>query len=369
VTAVRLVSLAVRRLRNLERVDVHFGPRFNVISGDNGHGKTALLEAIYLLMTTKSFRTSSLADLVEHGAGVASVRGLIGEGEDEREQTVGLEGARRHVLLGGKRPASLAAYAIRSPAVVFHPGEMVLSSGPASYRRLLLDRLGLFVDPTYLDHLQRFTVSMRSRQRTLEQRGVGGSELDLFEQLMAEHGTAIAGVRLRAVERIEPELVRAFARITNGTKSVRASYRPGGPLDRSALELALAQSRERDRIRKAVTVGPHRDDLHLTLDGHDARTDASQGEHRAITMALKVAELSCIAAARSAFPILLLDDVSSELDVGRTAQAFELLGEMPGQVFLTTTRPELIQTGGVQGADRLDFAVRSGVVGRETSRS
>ncbi len=360
--ALYLESLAVRSLRNLQQVDLRASPRFNVISGDNGHGKTSLLEAIYLVLTTKSFRTSKLADVVAHDAPVASVRALVHEGMDEREQVVGLQGASRRVLLAGKRPPSLAAYAVRSPVVVFHPGELTLSSGPAACRRLLLDRLGLFVDSSYLDHAQRYTTSMRSRQRTLEVRGSSAPELSAFEHLMALHGSALMRVRADAVARITPDLLRAFERITDGAKLIRAEYRAGGPFDEPALRQALEQSRERDRLRAATTVGPHRDDLVLSLGDHDARADASQGEHRAITMALKVAELWCISAARGVFPTLLLDDVSSELDVQRTALLFKLLGDTPGQVFLTTTRPGLIETQGAAGADRADFTIRHGAL-------
>lgn len=358
--ALHLEFVAVRSLRNLQQIDLSASPRFNVISGDNGHGKTSLLEAIYLALTTKSFRTSKLAELVSHGASAASVRVLVREGSDEREQVVGLQGSTRRVMLAGKRPPSFAAYAVRSPVVVFHPGELTLSSGPASCRRLLLDRLGLFVDPTYLDHVQRYTACVRSRQRTLEVRGSSAPELSAFEHLMAQHGTAMMRVRADAAARITPDLLRAFERITDGAKVIRAEYRPGGPIDESAMEQALEQSRERDRVRGSATLGPHRDDLALALGDHDARADASQGEHRAITMALKVAELWCISAARGVFPTLLLDDVSSELDVQRTALLFKLLGDTPGQVFLTTTRPRLIDTQGAAGPDRIDFVIRNG---------
>lgn len=362
--ALRLRSLSVRNVRNLAHVDLAFGPRFNVISGDNGQGKTALLESIYLVLTSKSFRTNKLAEIVMHGTRVGSVRAVVAEGEEEREQSVGLEGARRHVLLGGKRPPSLAAYATRSPVVVFHPSEMGLSSGPALRRRMLLDRLGLFVNQTHLDHLQRYATSMRSRQRILQKRGADAPELSAFERLMAEHGCSVARIRERAASQVAPEAARAFAQITKGVRQIAVRYRPGGPMDVPSLEQAIREVRERDRVRGAATIGPHRDDLGLDLDGHDARTDASQGEHRAITLALKAAELTSIEAARGVFPVLLLDDVSSELDVERTRHLFELLGETPGQVFLTTTRRELIETDRVPGTDRLDFGVVAGVVDR-----
>jgi DNA replication and repair protein RecF len=362
VIPLRIESIAVRGVRNLERMDLSPGHRFNVVSGDNGQGKTSLLEAIYLVMTTRSFRTTRLRDVVTHGRAVASVRARVVEGDQEREQSVGIEGATRHVVLSGKRPPSLSAYAVGSPVVVFHPGEIVLSSGPAERRRQLLDRVALFVDPASLDHAARYAKAVRSRQRTLETRGSGAVELEAFERLMAEHGSALMRVRARATEALVGELCQAFERITSGVRTITARFCPGGPMVASELLRTLRDGRERDRMRGNACAGPHRDDLSISLAGFDARTEASQGEHRAITMALKLAELSCIAAARGVYPVLLLDDVSSELDVSRTALLFGLLGDTPGQVFLTTTRPSLIEIP-AQGPDqRVDYRVEGGVL-------
>jgi DNA replication and repair protein RecF len=364
VTALRLETVSVRNLRNLPHVDLEPSSRFNVVFGDNGQGKTSLLEAIYLLCTTRSFRTAKLGEVVAHGSKIASVRASVREADDKREQAIGLEGSIRHVVLEGKRPPSLASYATRSPVVVFHPGELVLSSGPASTRRMLLDRVALFVDKASMDDLARYGAAQRARQKTLEVRGVDAPELEPFERLMAEHGARLTRLRERASERIAAEVRRAFPEITAEDRPVEARYEPGGMADPRAMEEALARSRERDRHRGSAGVGPHRDDLVITLGGHAARTDASQGEHRAITMALKIAELSCIAEARGVHPILLLDDVSSELDLARTKLLFRFLRDTPGQIFLTTTRRALIETTGFEPEDRRDFAVRGGTLER-----
>src|SRR5205814_6027514 len=119
VSPFRIESLALRQFRNIERADLGELPRFTVLSGDNGHGKTSVLEAIYFVCTSKSFRTTKLAEMVRHGAQAAHVRATALEGSDRREQAVGLEGARRSVTLAGKRPPSLASYAVKSPVVVF----------------------------------------------------------------------------------------------------------------------------------------------------------------------------------------------------------------------------------------------------------
>jgi DNA replication and repair protein RecF len=362
--ALGIASLAIRNLRNVERADFLALPRFTVLSGHNGQGKTTLLEAIYLVCTSRSFRTAKLAETIAHGAPAASVRAIFAEGAegDTREQVIGLQGARRKVTLNGKRPPSLASYAVQSPVVVFHPGELMLSSGPAGKRRTLLDRIALFVDPSSSDHLQRYMVASRARQRLLETRGSAATGLDAFEKLMAVHGSAVGRARAGATERLAGELVRAFSRITHDARSLEARYDAGGPEDEQALEEMLAMDRDRDRRRGSAGAGPHRDDLELRLGGHDVRSYASQGEHRAVTMALKMAELWCIAEVRGVQPMLLLDDVSSELDVARTALLFDYLRESPGQILLTTTRPELIETPGYSPDERRDYRLQGGVV-------
>ncbi|HSN99289.1 MAG TPA: hypothetical protein VLS89_13430, partial [Candidatus Nanopelagicales bacterium] len=136
----------------------------------------------------------------------------------------------------------------------------------------------------------------------------------------------------------------------------------GGSGDAGEARETLRAQRRRDAQRASAGFGPHRDELDLSIDGHPARVVASQGQHRALTLSLKAAETAAIRAARGLEPILLLDDVSSELDPDRTAALFTFLGMSRGQVFLTTTRRELIVTPGVARSDRRDFLVEGGVL-------
>jgi len=241
-----IASIALRNFRNIASADLTDLARFTVFSGNNGQGKTSVLEAAYLVCTTRSFRTAKLGEIVRHGEPVASVRARVVEAGDAREQVIGLRGSIRTVSSAGKRPPSLASYAVQSPAVVFHPGEMVLSSGPAAKRRTLLDRIALFVDPTSIDHMKRYTVASRSRQRVLETRGTGAPELDGFELIIARHGAAISRVRREACRRIAAELATSFPRITAETRTLEALYEPGGPEDEASLFAALAAERERE---------------------------------------------------------------------------------------------------------------------------
>ncbi|MFO0734447.1 MAG: DNA replication and repair protein RecF [Labilithrix sp.] len=355
-------SVQVRSFRNLLAVDVELGARFNVIAGANGQGKTNLLEAIYVLGTSKSFRSSKMTDVVSFAGELASVRARVSEDGESRLQSVGIKAGARMVRIDDKRPPTLAAYAVRTPMVVFHPGEIALSMGASAERRKLLDRTALYLAPAAMSELESYSKAIRSRQRTLEMRGVNASDLAEWETLAVKHGIALMQYRAEAAERLSGRALDAFQRIAAPDLSLHAEYAAGAPREEEAFLRELRENRVRDLRRGSATAGPHRDDLALSISGHQVRGVASQGQHRAVTLALKSAEIDVIGVARGVRPILLLDDVSSELDRERTAALFAFLRDQEGQVLLTTTRPELIDTG--KDADRRDFTIDRGSLSR-----
>jgi DNA replication and repair protein RecF len=363
-TPLVLTRLVASEVRNLVRVELEPARRLTVLHGDNGQGKTSILEAIYLAATSKSFRTAKLGELVRHGAAVAHVKASFVEGDGgvPRDQMVAIDEGRRVVKLDGKRPPSLAAYATRSPVVCFHARELELSTGAAGARRTVLDRVALFVDPSAAEHAARYREALRSRQKALSLRGPNATDVPPFEALCASHGAALTRCRARAAEALVSTLIPTFRSLAAPGLDLVAAYQPGGTDDVEAFRRELASRREKDRVRGAATFGPHRDDLGLTLDGHLAREVASQGQHRTITLALKLAELAAISRARGLFPVLLLDDVSSELDRDRMAALLAYLGDTQGQIFVTTTRPELIVTPGLAAPDRRDLRVVAGAI-------
>ncbi len=361
--ALSIRSLSIRGFRNLARVDLEPSPQFNVLSGDNGQGKTNLLEAVYVLATSRSFRTAKPGDLVAFGRETATVRARVDEDGVEREQSVGLAHGKRLVRTDGKTPPSLAAYATRTPVVVFHPGALSLSMGSGADRRRLLDRMALYAGAAAGDAVQSYVHAKRARQRVLETRGDRSPDLDGWEELMVLHGRAVTAARRDAAATLGTDAEAAFARIGTPDLALRVRYQAGAPVDSESFRTELARNRARDRARKSPSVGPHRDDLVLELGGVPARGTASQGQHRAIVLALQLAEIAMIRRLRGSRPLLLLDDVSSELDRMRTAALFASLRDECSQVLLTTTRPELIETGYLSAsADRRDFLVEGGAI-------
>lgn len=354
-------SVQVRGFRNIVRADAEFGARFNVVAGENGQGKTNFLEALYVAATSKSFRTSKLNELVGFGAELASVRASVREDDDVRVQSVGLKSGARLVRIDDKRPPSLAAYAVRTPIVVFHPGEIALSMGSSSERRKLLDRTSLYLSPQSLSDLDNYSRAVKARQKTLEARGPNAAELPEWEELCVRHGLAVMDHRARSSELLAQHAKTAFERIAAPGLVLDLSYAASAPRDATEYSEALVAKRPADTRRGSASIGPHRDDLALAIDGRLVRGVASQGQHRAVTLALKSAEIDVVGAARGVRPILLLDDVSSELDRARTAALFAFLRDQRGQVFLTTTRPELIDTGEDDSARR-DFTIHDGML-------
>ncbi len=367
-TKIVFESVGVRNFRNLASLDFEPVPRINVVSGDNGEGKTSLLEALYFVATSRSFRAEKPKEMLREGSDAAVVRARVLEDGYRREQRATIVGARRAVQIEGKKPPTLAAYATRTPVVVFHPGHLALVSGPAAERRTLLDRIALFFDPSSADHKARYDRALRSRQVALEERGTDAADLDALERLLAVHGAALERVRAVATERLAAALAPVFATMAAPDLRLAVEFSPGGSVDEAETEREFRARRREDRYRKRASFGPHRDELALSLDGRTVRRHASQGQQRILTLALKAAELACVREARGAEPVLLLDDVSSELDPARTGAVYAFLERTRNQVFVTTTRPDLFTMPELAPEDRADFRVVRGVLTRVENR-
>jgi DNA replication and repair protein RecF len=352
-------NIGVKSFRNIDALELDPAPGLNIIAGDNGQGKTSLLEALYFVATSRSFRTTTLKEVIQDGAQIASVRARIADAGVHREQRASLGARTRSLLVDGKRQSRLFSYALRTPVVVFHPGDLELVSGPAGPRRQLLARLSLFIVPQSGDDRQRYQRALRERQRALEERGDRASELDAYEILLVSHGVALAAAQQTAAEQLIVELGRAFAEVAPAGLALEASYRAAGTTDPTLFRDELAQRRTRDRLRKVATFGPHRDDIELIVDGRSARRHASQGQQRMLTLALKLAEVECVRQARNVHPVLLLDDVASELDATRSGAVHALIAKAENQVFVTTPRRDWYRSF-ENGSSRADWIAVAG---------
>jgi DNA replication and repair protein RecF len=353
-------------VRNLRPLQLEPSARFNVFSGDNGQGKTNLLEAIFVVAALRSFRTSKLSDVIAFGAERAKLGARVRKDDLVRIYEVEVAPGTRKVALDGKAVRPLARYFGGFNVVVFTPEDLALPRGSPGDRRRFLDRGVFNLRPDYLGTAQDYERVLKTRNAVLRQAGDGAIDrrrledlLSVYDAQLARLGAQVIAARQAFVGVVQEELASAFAVITRTARraSVRYVIRAAAPPGRGsasadgggsdaatagtedALLAAIRAARVKDLATSATQVGPHRDDLAFELDGREAGAYASQGQLRAIMLAWKTAELAVLARAHGDSPILLLDDVSSELDPQRNEYLFEHLAGLAGQCFITTTHP------------------------------
>jgi len=344
--ALRLERLSVRGFRNLAHLDLEPGPRFNVLFGDNGQGKSNLLEAIHYLGSLASFRMARRDALIGHEVERAVVAGKLTSTTTTLSMTakIALDRRKARVLnLNEKRPRSKAAWIASIPMVLFHPGDLSLVSGSPQGRRDFLDAMLEQMDPSLSKTRATYTKALRSRNRLLKTEGSDRRSITSYDELLATAGSAIAAAREELTKTLGPLTLEALTSVAGRELPLTVTYRPRVEPNIEAMRAALAKSLAKDLARGFTAEGPHADDLELAVKERGARHHASQGQHRMMVLALKIAELGALTASVGQVPILLLDDVSSELDATRNARLMQTLDALGGQVFVTTTHRELIR--------------------------
>jgi DNA replication and repair protein RecF len=355
---VHLRLLAAENYRNLEPFRIELGERFNLFEGRNGQGKTNLLEAVLLLSTFRSARDAKHPELIRFGEARATVFGEAVRKDIVRTVEIELTREGKKVALDGKTINRLPTSFAHLNAVTFGPDDLELTKGPPEVRRRFLDRATFAVWPEHLLELRAYQEALKHRNRLLRDAKMQNLPIDVplieaFELELARRGAAIEQRRHHFLEGFRPRLEAAFSAITEGELTGRILHETSG-LEHADLPLAelvsrlterFAASRSTDLRLGYTRVGPHADDLGFEIGGHPARTFASQGQHRAFVLALKIAELERIEDALGVFPLFLLDDVSSELDERRNALLMRRLDRGGGQVLITTTDRRWIQVG------------------------
>jgi DNA replication and repair protein RecF len=344
--AARLATLAVRDFRNLARVDLAPPPEGAVIIGENGEGKTNLLEAIYYLQILRSIRGARDQDLVRFGADGFHVSAAV---ETDRPHDVGVgferAGRKKRVRLDGAVPERLSDALGTLPSVMFAPADVDLVAGGPAARRRFLDIMLALTARGYLPALQRYRGALVRRNAALRDSARRGRALDssvtVWEPPLAEHGALLWIERrnwVAAAEGSFGELCRAIGE--PGRMALRYASSVATSDDaRHALETALAEKRGLDMRRGLTHAGPHRDDLVITLDGRDLRTFGSAGQQRTAAIALRILEASTFRDRTGRAPLFLLDDPFAELDLRRATSVLELLDHTGlGQTLLAVPR-------------------------------
>ena len=347
----RLTGLTIRNFRNLRSVNLSPAPGVNVIYGENAQGKTNLMEAVYLLTGQKSFRAARESDFVRFGEETARIEAdFICQGR-QKSAALALGGKKQAWLSGVEcTPGELTGEFL---AVVFSPGELALiQQGPAE-RRAFLDGAISQVMPRYLATLAAMGRILLQRNTLIADMQKSGSAaameplLETWDRSLARAAYSVCHARARFLRRLAPPAAEIYQSICRrGDQPFRLSYQPSIPAPQGAdwaeispaegeahLRATLAAARGEDYKNYCTTLGPHRDNFEVTLAGVSARSFGSQGQQRSCALALKLAQCRVMEETLGEAPIILLDDVLSELD--RTRREYFLRGEHPGQVFIT----------------------------------
>jgi DNA replication and repair protein RecF len=364
---VRLLALAISDFRNLDKLELKPSAHATIAVGQNGQGKTNLLEAIYFLATLKPLRAAKLSQLIRFGSSQARVSGRFLLGGAEREISVSISDGARHAFVDGKKATSLEEYFGGVSVVAFTPDDLGVIKGSPSGRRAILDRAVFNRFPGFLKDSRVYARALKSRNRLLRERA-DLRYVEVYDETLARFGAKIWARRRALLKELSPRAERAFADIGRSADSAHYRYVVSQlELDfgtesesamESALRAALRDRQPRDAERGFTSVGPHSDDLEIQIGEHAARSYASQGQQRALVLAWKIAEIENVHQALGFLPLLLLDDVSSELDPERNSFLMTYLSTSGAQVFLTTTSANLVANAA--GSDTLWCQMTSG---------
>lgn len=359
-----VTRLRLRDVRTYATADVVPGAGLTVVHGPNGAGKTNLLEGLYFGCTGRSCRTSNEREMVRFGAAAARAEVDVLDPDGTRHVlAVGLQpGEAKRLCADGALVERLLDVAFRPLVSVFLPDRLELVKGPPGLRRAHLDQVVAAARPARAATRSAYSRTLAQRNALLARVRAGQASRDAlraWDLELARQGIALRDDRAAAVA----ELAEPFAAVARqlGLRGVvEARYRPrSSAVDSEQLAAELAERLEGDLERGFTGHGPHRDDLALLREGHELRAYGSQGEQRLGLLALLLAEREVLGVARGHPPLLLLDDVMSELDPERRAALAQQLARDGGQSIITTTDPAHVP--GAQAADVTHVAVRDGI--------
>jgi len=351
-STVFLKNITFRNFRNYESLYLQFSAGANLIAGENAQGKTNILEGIYFLSTAKSHRTIRDDELILRGklwfylkGQVSSGRGVMYNAPTTVVEITNACGEKKRIRIDGKAQEKISSVIGKINVVMFSPEDLSLVKGAPFERRRFLNILICRINLSYLHALQEYQSALSQRNELLknirDNRATADS-LDSWNALLVKAGSELIRQRISMVSELSELAKEKHRQLTSDGEELCLEYQSQLEYDLNSeidevYEKSLNSAIDSDIKRGSTSVGPHRDDLTIMIDGVDARKFSSQGQQRTGVLSLKLANLELIGKKLDEYPIILLDDVTSELDENRASFLFDLLSKIPVQTFLTAT--------------------------------
>lgn len=348
----QLCQLTLNDFKNIEGASLDMSPKINCFVGDNGMGKSNLLDAIYYLGNCRSFTGATDAMLVRRDAPFAALRAVYHRRDLDEELQVGIRPGQRKIFKrNGKAYQRLAEHLGTFPAVLLSPADMELTGGEPSERRRFIDQIIAQREGRYFEALVRYNGALEQRNRLLRDEVTDTGLYEALEAQLEMAGEFITARRRANIAELESIFMPYYQAIADGTEEARLEYVTTEYPD--GLAARLAAMRGRDMALHHTASGPHRDDIAMTVDGMPVRRTASQGQAKTFTTALRFAQYELLRKSLGIRPLLLLDDIFDKLDAGRVERIIALVGgsDTFGQIFITdTNRRHLDETVASLGA-------------------
>jgi DNA replication and repair protein RecF len=353
-------SIRLSGFRNYDEAECRFHDSLNVICGDNAQGKTNLLESIFYLTSGNSFRTRSDRELINFGRDDARISAdIVSGGRDQKLEIRLARGLRRKICVNGAKLKTAAELAGRLTAVLFCPDDLQIVRGGAAERRRFMDLCISQLRPKYAEALSAYSKLYVQKTRILKARREKPSllaSLQDYNELMAQKSAVIIHYRAAFVEKLAMHAKTIHSDFSNGRENLSLTYKTVGTISDPLLEpsklLPLLMRHQEEHYRAELESGlclsgAHKDDLKIEIDGAEARKFSSQGQARTAALSLKLSEREIFFRDTGEYPVLLLDDVLSELDGERRSFVLNRIGG--GQVFITSCDEEELasRSGGV----------------------
>lgn len=338
-----LVRIELTNFKNYEAVSLEFSPGFNCFVGNNGVGKTNILDAVHYLSMTKSYFNNSDTLSIRYGEDYFILKGLFEKDGSQDELFCAFQKQKQKVFrLNGKEYQRMSDHVGRYPVVMLSPADSTLITGGSEERRRFLNMIISQYDPGYLDAHMRYNKALMQRNKVIRTGGFDSeSMLEIYDDQLVPDAGLIFRARQALTDNLIPLFRSYYSKISGGAEKVSIRYR--SHLADGDYAQQLLETRSRDQAMQFTTAGIHRDDLVFEIDGHSARTAASQGQQKSFIVALKLAKYALVRKMNGFAPALLLDDIFDKFDKTRVEEIIRLAGSGEfGQVFITDTQQDRI---------------------------